>query len=56
MGGFYSGWLTRTEQEANLVATAGHAGKNGRALVGPHQGSFCRLPPASGEDQGGLEL
>ena len=56
MGGFYSGWLTRTEQEANLVATAGHAGKNGRALVGPHQGSFCRLPTASGEDQGGLEL
>ena len=55
-GGFYSGWLARTEQEVNAIATAGRAGKNGRALVGPHQDSFCRLPPASGEDQGGLEL
>ena len=36
--------------------TAGRAGKNGRALIGPHQGSFCRLLPASGENQGGLEL
>ena len=55
-GGLYSALLARTEQEANPVATAGRAGKNGRALVGTHQGSFCRLPPASGEDQGGLEL
>ena len=55
-GGLYSGRLTRAEQEANLVASAGRAGKNGRALVGPRQGIFCRLPQASREDQGGLQL
>src|SRR6266571_7146280 len=55
-GGFYSGWLTSAQQEANLVTTAGRAGKDGRALVGPHQGTFCRLSPASREDQGGLQL
>jgi len=53
-GGVYSGRLTRAEQEANLVATAGRARKNGRVLVGTHQGIFCRLPQASREDQGGL--
>src|SRR5260221_14431841 len=55
-GGLYSGRLSCAEQEAKLIATAGRAEKNGRALVCPHQGFFCCLLPASSEDQGSLQL